>query len=111
MWLAGLDADDYAVREAASRHLIEAGEAAIDVLAEGVGSTSAEAAWRASSALEQIALQGNETALTRVSAALERLSQQGRPGLARLAQRAENQARRSSATTGQPPKFALWAAG
>src|SRR5262245_34156412 len=85
-WLAALDADDYAAREAASRQLIEAGEAAIDVLAEGAGSQSAEAAWRASSALEQIAINGNEAALARVSAALERLSQQGRPGLANLAQ-------------------------
>src|SRR5262245_6181874 len=85
-WLAALDADDYAAREAASRQLIEAGEAAVEALAEGVGSTSAEVAWRASSALEQIALQGNEAALNRVGAALEQLSRQGRPGLGRLAQ-------------------------
>ena len=85
-WLAGLDADDYVQRENASRRLIEAGEAAIDLLAEGVGSPSAEAAWRASSALEQIALHGDESALARVSEALARLSQQGRPGLAHLAQ-------------------------
>lgn len=84
-WLSGLEADDYAARELASSQLIAAGEAGIDALADGVDSASPEAAWRASSALEQIALHGNEATLVRVTAALVRLSQNGKPGLANLA--------------------------
>ena len=84
-WLSRLDSEEYSAREDASRQLIEAGEAAIDALGEGVGSASAEAAWRASIALEQIAIRGNEATLNRVTAALEKLSQSGRPGLTKLA--------------------------
>jgi PDZ domain len=85
-WLGDLDAEEYAAREQASERLVAAGEAAIDALADGVDSTSPEAAWRASAALEQIALNGNEATLSRVTTALERLSQNGKSGLAKLAQ-------------------------
>jgi hypothetical protein len=83
-WVRALDADDFSAREGASRQLIEAGEAAIDALVEGVSSTSPEAAWRASLALEQVALRGNDATLQRVAAALQRLSQSGKPGLAAM---------------------------
>lgn len=82
--LAALEADDYAAREAASGRLIDAGASAIEVLAGGVQSASPEAAWRASAALEQIALRGDEQTLVRVTAALERLSD-AKPGLSTLA--------------------------
>jgi len=81
-WVRALDADDFSAREAASRQLIAAGEAAIDALADGVASSSPEAAWRASLALEQVALGGNDATLQRVATTLQRLSQGGKPGLA-----------------------------
>src|SRR5207248_718682 len=84
-WVRDLDADAYSVREAASSHLIAAGEPAIDMLAAGVASASPETAWRASAALEQIALHSNEAALLRVAGALDRLSQGSRPSLDRIA--------------------------
>jgi hypothetical protein len=84
-WVRELDAEEYSVREAASSHLIAAGEPAIDMLAAGVASSSPEAAWRAGAALEQIALHSNEAALLRVAGALDRLSQGSRPGLDRIA--------------------------
>jgi len=80
-WVSQLDADDFSVREAAGQNLVAAGEAAVEALSGGIVSSSPEAAWRASSALEQIALRGDDTVLRRVAAALERLSQRGKPGL------------------------------
>lgn len=80
-WVAQLDADNFVAREEACRNLAAAGEAAIEALTAGVVSSSPEAAWRASSALEQIALNGNDATLQRVAAALEQLNQHGKPGL------------------------------
>ncbi len=85
-WLTALDSESYAQREEASGRLMQAGESAIDLLAEGAASSSVEAAWRSSFALEQIALRGSEATLDRVTAALMRHSQGGKPGLAELAQ-------------------------
>jgi len=85
-WVKQLDADDYAAREEATRQLTEAGEAGIEALAEGVSSASPEVAWRASESLQEIAIQGNETALNRVVAALDKLSKNGKPGLSNVAQ-------------------------
>jgi hypothetical protein len=84
-WLRDLDAEEFMLREEANRNLIAAGDAAIDVLAQGALSSSPEAAWRASTALEAIALAGNEATLKRVSAALVQLSQRGKPGAKLLA--------------------------
>jgi PDZ domain len=77
-----LDADDFAMREEAGRKLVAAGEAAIEPLADAIISVSPEAAWRASGALEQIALHGSDASLSRVAATLDRLSKAGKPGLA-----------------------------
>jgi hypothetical protein len=79
-----LDVDDFSAREAASRQLIAAGDVAIDALAAGVTSDSPETAWRASLALEQVALSGSDATLERVAAVLQRLSQSGKPGLAAM---------------------------
>jgi hypothetical protein len=84
-WLTALDSESYAEREAASDRLQEAGEAAIELLAEGAASNSVEAAWRACFALEQIALDGSEATLDRVAAALVSRSHSGKPELAALA--------------------------
>jgi hypothetical protein len=83
-WVRALDANDFSAREAASRQLVAAGEEAIGALADGVASSSPEAAWRASLALEQVALGGSDATLQRVAAALRRLSQSGKPGLAAM---------------------------
>ena len=53
-WAAQLDAEDYAVREQATRSLTAAGDAGVEVLAEVSGSNSPEVAWRASEALQEI---------------------------------------------------------
>jgi hypothetical protein len=81
-----LDAEDYAVREEATRELIAAGESGIESLAEGVNSTSPEVAWRASESLQEIAIAGNEQTLNRVVDALDKLSKNGKPGLSNVAQ-------------------------
>lgn len=85
-WVKQLDAEDYSAREQATRLLEEAGEVGIEALAEGVNSASPEVAWRASESLQEIAIQGNETTLNRVVAALDKLSQNGKSGLANIAQ-------------------------
>jgi hypothetical protein len=84
-WVRKLDADDFAARESAERSLTSAGDAAIAALSEAVIEHSAEGSWRAVSTLEQIALRGNEETVRRVATTLEKLSEQGKPGLARLA--------------------------
>jgi PDZ domain-containing protein len=85
-WVRQLDADDFCVREDASRNLTNAGLAAIEPLSEGIVSSSPEAAWRANSALEQIALRGDDAALHRVATTLQQLSQRGKPGLSGVVQ-------------------------
>ena len=83
-WLKQLDDEDYTRREEAGRQLLAAGEAAIDALAQGILSSSPEAAWRAGETLKQIAVEGNERQLERVAAALARLEKQGRPGMGKV---------------------------
>jgi hypothetical protein len=83
-WLRALDSEEYAVREAATRQLIAAGPIAIDALAAGVNSDSPETAWRASEALQQIAIEGDEATLAGVTAALAQLQKSGRPGIEKL---------------------------
>jgi hypothetical protein len=85
-WVKQLDAEDYAVREEATRKLIEASEASIEALAQGILSSSPEVAWRASESLQQIAVEGDERALSRVVEALDNLSHSGKPGLTNVAQ-------------------------
>jgi hypothetical protein len=82
LWVSQLDADDFAAREVAGRNLVAAGEAAIEALTAGISSGSPEAVWRASSALEQIALGGDEATLKRVADVLQQLSHQGKSDLA-----------------------------
>jgi hypothetical protein len=84
-WVSQLAADDFVVREAAEHHLIAAGEAAIAPLAEAIAGTSPEAAWRASAALEKIAIRGDEASVARVATALQRLSSGNKPALGALA--------------------------
>ncbi|MDX1948158.1 MAG: PDZ domain-containing protein [Pirellulaceae bacterium] len=83
-WLKQLDDENYSRREEASERLLAAGEAAIDALAQGVLSSSPEAAWRAGETLKQIAVTGNEKQLERVALALARLEKQGRPGMGKV---------------------------
>lgn len=84
-WLAELDSDSYDVREAAAAKLFQAGPAAVDVLAGGIMSESAEIAWRSGSSLEQIALGGDEKTLARITNILDSLSIKGKPGLKTMA--------------------------
>src|SRR5262245_931499 len=79
-WVQDLDADAYAVREAATDKLIAAGTAAIEPLAAAVLSDSAEVAWRAATSLQRIAVHGDEATLNEVSTALQKLSSK-RPAL------------------------------
>jgi hypothetical protein len=69
-WIAELDADSYPARERATASLIAAGPQAIDQLAPGVSSKSAEVAWRTSIILQRIAVQGDEDCVNRVASAL-----------------------------------------
>src|SRR5262249_52461315 len=73
------------LREAAERSLIASGESAIAPLAEAIIGTSPEAAWRASAALEKIAIRGDETSVAHVAATLQRLGGNHKPGLSGLA--------------------------
>jgi len=84
-WLAELDSDSFDVREAAAEKLAQAGPAAVDVLASGIVSESAEIAWRSGASLEQIALGGDEKTLARVTSVLDNLSTKGKPGLRTMA--------------------------
>jgi hypothetical protein len=84
-WLAELDSDSFDVREAAAHKLAQAGPAAVDVLANGVVSESAEIAWRSGAALERIALTGDEKTLARITNVLDKLSVKGKPGLRTMA--------------------------
>lgn len=84
-WLADLDSDSFEVREAAAERLAQAGPKAIDVLAGGVVSDSAEIAWRSGAALERIAVTGDEATLARVAGILDGLSAKGKPGLRSMA--------------------------
>jgi hypothetical protein len=84
-WLADLDSESFEVREAAAERLAAAGPAAIDVLAGGVVSDSAEIAWRSGAALERIAVSGDEATLARVAGILDGLSAKGKPGLRSMA--------------------------
>ncbi|WP_425614446.1 PDZ domain-containing protein [Anatilimnocola sp. NA78] len=73
-WVRELDAESYEAREAASNRLIAAGPAAIEHLAPAVLSESAEVAWRASIALQRIAVAGDEETVNHVAGALGKLS-------------------------------------
>lgn len=84
-WLAELDSDSYDVREAAAAKLAQAGPAAVDVLANGIVSESAEIAWRSGASLEQIALGSDEKTLARITNILDNLSIKGKPGLKTMA--------------------------
>lgn len=89
-WLAELDSDSFDVREAAAEKLAQAGSAAVDVLASGVVSESAEIAWRSGASLERIALGGDEKTLARVTSVLDNLSTKGKPGLRTMAAELHN---------------------
>jgi hypothetical protein len=89
-WIADLDSDRFAVRNAAARQLVEVGEAAIPLLAESLDHAGAEATWRsiqilsahsrygtpqvsaaALDALAKVASSTNSVAARRAAAALE----------------------------------------
>jgi hypothetical protein len=80
-WLADLDHEEFARREAAAQHLRAAGSQAIETLAAGALAESPEVAWRSGEILKQIALDGDEATLDRVAAALSSASHAGRPGM------------------------------
>lgn len=82
-WIRSLDAEDYALREAAGRNLVAVGRAAIDPVAKAVLSDSPEAAWRANDVLEQIGIAGDEKTLELVSHALEQVSKSSKHSLAK----------------------------
>jgi hypothetical protein len=85
-WVDQLDHDNFVLREEASRNLVAASEAAIPALCNGITSSSPEASWRCTSALEQMALVGDDATLSRVTAALEGLQRSGKSGLAGVIQ-------------------------
>ena len=84
-WLADLDSDSFDVREVAAEKLAQMGPAAVDVLARGIVSESAEVAWRSGASLERIALTGDEKTLARITHVLDNLSTKGKPGLRSMA--------------------------
>jgi hypothetical protein len=79
-WIGQLDSHDFAVCAEASRNLADAGDAAVEALLSSAGKADAEAAWRATGVLEQIALRGNECILRRVTIGLQELARGGKPG-------------------------------
>lgn len=83
--LADLDSDSFDVREAAAEKLAQMGPAAVDVLARGIVSESAEVAWRSGASLERIAMTGDEKTLARITHVLDNLSVKGKPGLRSMA--------------------------
>ena len=85
-WLDQLDDESFARREEAIERLHAAGEASIEVLAQGSLSASPEVAWRAGEALKRIAITGNDRTLDRVAIALERVGKQGRGGMNKVVQ-------------------------
>lgn len=72
-----LDDDSYEVREQATQQLVELGRPAVEALADSALSDSPEAAWRATVALEQIGIAGDEQTVADVCRALERISRDG----------------------------------
>jgi hypothetical protein len=79
-WIRQLDSHDFAVCAEASRNLTDAGELAIEALLASAGQADAEAAWRTTGVLEQIALHGSDGTLRQVTAGLEELARHGKPG-------------------------------
>jgi hypothetical protein len=79
-----LDDDNYFVRERALEKLAEVGLPALPALGQALLDGSPEAVWRASAALEHIAIEGDEKQLQQVSDLLKKLSAK-KPGLARIA--------------------------
>lgn len=79
-----LDDDNYFLRERAQQRLIALGLPAISALGKTLVEGSPEAAWRASAALERIAIDGDELQLRRVAELLKKLSRQ-KPHLGQLA--------------------------
>jgi hypothetical protein len=69
-WIRQLSSDDFAVRAEASRNLLASGDVAVDVLTATVEKAGPEAARRAATVLEQIALHGNEGTVRHVAAGL-----------------------------------------
>jgi PDZ domain len=84
-WLSELDSDSFDVREAAAEKLAQAGPAAVDVLASGIVSESAEIAWRSGASLERIAMSSDEKTLARITSMLDGMSAKGKPGLRSMA--------------------------
>lgn len=72
-WIQELDAESYRTRETASTSLLQAGPAAVDLLAQAVGGPSAEVSTRASSLLLRIAEGADEATLNQVATALQKL--------------------------------------
>ncbi len=79
-WIGQLGSRDFVVNAEATRNLAAAGDAAVESLLASAGKSDAEAAWRATTVLEQIALQGNESTLRKITAGLEELTRRGKPG-------------------------------
>lgn len=81
-WIARLDSDEYAVRERATRRLIEAGPSIVEPLAEAAEAGSLEMAVRATRILEEIYTSTDEKGIARTEATLERLTSAGEPSVA-----------------------------
>src|SRR5262245_39512583 len=80
-WIRQLESHDFAICAEASRKLGDAGDAAVAPLLASAGKGDAEAAWRATGVLEQIALHGDEKTLRCVTEGLEALSRRGKSGV------------------------------
>jgi len=81
-WIEQLDDDNYAIREAATEHLIRSGRMAIKPVAAAVISDSPEVSWRAGAILHQIAISGDERVMGEVIVAMDRLGKRGRQSFA-----------------------------
>jgi len=85
-WIAELDSQQYALREQAQAHLVQAGAVAVSALQKGATGGSLEQTSRAVRALGQIAAIGDLRAFDQVQDALESLAQSKSRSVARRAQ-------------------------
>jgi hypothetical protein len=79
-----LDDDNYFVRERALQRLTALGMPAVAALGDALVEGSPEASWRASAALEKIAIEGDESQMQQIAVLLKKLSRQ-KPHLGQLA--------------------------
>ncbi len=74
-WVRDLDADSFAVREEATRRLVEAGAPAVAPVALAISSASPEASWRAMVVLESLGEQEDPLKVDAVIVAMARVAE------------------------------------